>query len=299
MSTKTLAFFGPTGGCANACLAYTLLNGYNVIALARTPSKLTKQLLEQPGLTSEQLDKHLRIIQGDATDVTAIMRTLIVSGPDPGPELEPKTAHVQPTVLVSGIISGIGGTGTMAYTKPSPCDKMTMRVPSLPHIEIPNPHITEEFTTTLLAALRRIEVERFGSFQAYAAVAPRVCVISGTGIKKGLNDVPFWFKLMYDTLLPIPHKDKMRMEELLQEESDKVDSLLVGGLVVVRPSFLSGEHVIPVGEADRYHKLRVGSEVDPAVGYLVPKTSIGRWIYEEVVKKGGDEWVGKGAILTE
>jgi hypothetical protein len=29
----TIAFFGATGGCANACLTYTLLNDYNALNL--------------------------------------------------------------------------------------------------------------------------------------------------------------------------------------------------------------------------------------------------------------------------
>lgn len=223
-------------------------------------------------------------------DIEAVMKTIMVS--ETGSE---KSA--QPT-LANMIISGIGGTGTMAFTKPSPCGKMTMRVPTLPHIEIPNPHITEQFTTTLLAALGRI-AERFDSYADYAAVAPRVMVISGTGIKEGVNDVPYLFKKMYDMLLPIPHEDKRQMERLLEMERVQRQSLLVGGLIIVRPSFMEGDHKIPApGVDDRYEKLRVGTEKKPAVGYMIPRAWVGRWMFEEVVKTGGDKWVGEGAILT-
>ncbi|KAJ5663346.1 hypothetical protein N7507_004077 [Penicillium longicatenatum] len=285
---STIAFFGPTGGCANACLTHTLLNGHKVIALARTPSKLTKQLLSQPGLTTEILNTQLKIIQGDAMDIEAVMRTVIIS--------EPEFEKSQPK-LVNMIISGIGGTGSMAYTKPFQCDKMNIRVPALPHIEIPNPHVTEEFTTTLLAALGRI-AGMFDSFVEYATVAPRVMVISGTGIKEGVNDVPYWFKKMYDLLLPIPHEDKKKMEALLEDERIKRESLLVGGLIIVRPSFLSGDHRIASVSDDGFERLRVGTEKEPAVGYMVPRAWVGRWMFEEVVKNGGDQWVGEGVILT-
>lgn len=287
---STIAFFGPTGGCANACLAHTLLNGYKAIALARTPSKLTTQLLEQPGLTTEILDTQLVIIQGDAMDIDAVMKTIIV--PETGSE---KPAH--PT-LVNMIISGIGGTGIMAFTKPSPCGKSTMRVPTLPYVKLSNPHVTEQFTTTLLAALGRI-AERFDSYADYAAVAPRVMIISGTGIKEGLNDVPYLFKKIYDVLLPIPHEDKRQMERLLEMEKGQRQSLLVGGLVIVRPSFMEADHKIAAsGVDDRYEKLRVGTEKKPAVGYMIPRPWVGRWMFEEVVKTGGDKWVGEGVILT-
>lgn len=294
MSTSTIAFFGATGGCANACLALTLRNGHKAVAMARTPSKLSTQLLEQPGITQEIITNNLRIQQGDATNVEDVMKTLIISNP---------SSQQQGCQLVSTIVSGIGGAPTVSWTKPNPCDKMTMRIPTLPHIELNNPHITEESTRTLLEALRRIATEYFPSFEAYTDSAPRIAMISGTGIgaKNGMKDVPLLFRPMYSTLLPEPHADKSRMEKLLKEEKDKKESLLVGGLVVVRPSFLTGDHRIAAPGVDSgYSKLRVGTDENPTagVGYLVPRPLIGEWIYEEIVKEGGEKWVGEGVILT-
>ncbi|KAJ5743041.1 hypothetical protein N7533_010143 [Penicillium manginii] len=290
MSESTIAFFGATGGCANACLALTLRNGQKAVALARTPSKLTTQLLEQPGLTQEILTKTLRIQQGDATNVEDVMKTLITS----------TSTHGDSCQLVSTIVSGIGGAPVMTWTKANPCEKMTMRIPTLPHISLNNPHITEESTRTLLEALRRIATEYFPSFSAYASAAPRLAIISGTGIgsKNGMKDVPVLFRPMYSTLLPEPHADKSRMEALLNEERGRKESLLVGGLVIVRPSFLKGDHrIVAVGGG---FWLRVGTDENPAagVGYLVDRALIGEWIFEEVVKSGGDRWVGEGVILT-
>ncbi|KAJ5099847.1 hypothetical protein N7532_006848 [Penicillium argentinense] len=289
----TIAFLGATGGCANACLAHTLRNGHNAVALARTPSKLESQLLEQPGLTREILDKHLRIHKGDATNVDDIINTLIIA---------PKT-EIQPCTLVTSIISGIGGAPTMSWTRPNPCDKMTMRIPSLPHIELPNPHITEDTTRTLLQALQRISTEQFGSYDKYAYAAPQLTVISGTGIgsKNGMKDVPYLFRPMYSTLLPEPHADKSNMEKVLNEEREKKETLLARGLVIVRPSFLTGDHrIVPAGEDSGYSKLRVATDESPAaaIGYLVPRQLIGEWIYEEIVNCGGERWAGQGVLLT-
>lgn len=264
MSTGTIAFLGATGGCANACLAYTLRAGYNAIALARTPSKLTTQLLSQSGLTQDILHKHLRIIQGDARDIETVMKTLIVS-------TNTHTGHN--TTLVTHIISGIGGTGELVFTRASPCSQIPLRrVPTIPHISIPNPHITEEATAALLGALGRIAAERFASFDEYAAAAPRVTIISGAGIKKGVKDVPLLFKPLYGAL-DVPHKDKMEMERLLGaevEKGEKGGSLLCGELVIVRPSILGEDHrIAEVGVDSGFGKLRVGTEKKPEVGTLL------------------------------
>ncbi|KAJ5182666.1 hypothetical protein N7492_000282 [Penicillium capsulatum] len=286
--SSTTAFFGATGGCTSACLAHTLRNGYNAIALARTPSKLTTQMLEQPGVTQDHLDQHLRIVQGDATNVEAVIKTLIDSEDSTGP------------TLVSRIISGLGGTPAMSYTQPSPCDKMKMRVPALPHLELDNPNITEQATRTLLQALQQIAA-RFPSFQDYAAVAPRVTIISTTGIREGPSDVPFWFRGMYHTLLAQPHQDKLQMEKLVNAEGAKKESLLCGGLVLVRPSLLTGDHRIVAADQDSgYAKMRVGTDQEPqsGIGYTIPKPLVGEWIYKELVKGNGDQWVGNGVLLT-
>src|ERR1700712_4294376 len=102
----TVAFFGATGGCTNACLAYTLLNGYHARALARTPSKLTALLLPQPGITQDILSSQLEIITGDATDVESVKKTLLVN-----------TDSNNTCTPVTSIISAVGGTGMLSFTR--------------------------------------------------------------------------------------------------------------------------------------------------------------------------------------
>lgn len=290
-----IAFFGATGGCANACLTYTLLSGYNARALARTPSKLTALLLSQPGITQEILSRQLEIIEGDATDVESIMKTLIIN----------KSAPNDACTLVTSIISGLGGAPTMAFTKESKFAKTQMRMPALPHIQLSNPHITEQTTSALLEALAKIAFDRFASFEAYRAVAPRVTVISTTGHLPGNKDVPFWFRPMYSVLLPIPHADKLQMEKLLDKEVGLGRAgVLAAGVVVVRPSLLTGDHLVPVfeeekgGEGVGLEKVRVGTEKAPAIGYTISRALVGEWIFEEIVKGGGGKWVGEKVTIT-
>ncbi|KAJ5198898.1 hypothetical protein N7491_000535 [Penicillium cf. griseofulvum] len=293
----TIAFFGATGGCANACLTYTLLNGYNARALARTPSKLTTMLLSQHGITEEILSRQLEIIEGDATDVESITKTLITNS-------DPNSAPNDACTLVTSIISGIGGTPTISFSKETQCVNIQMRMPALPHVELSNPHITEETTRALLAALAQIASERFASLEAYRAVAPMVTVISTTGHLPGNYDVPFWFRPMYSMLLPIPHADKLQMEKLLDEDVGLGHAgVLATGVVVVRPSLLTGDHRVPVGVGEQggkgagLEKVRVGTERAPAIGYTISRALVGEWIFEEVVK-GQGKWVGEKVTIT-
>ncbi|EKV12901.1 NAD(P)-binding domain [Penicillium digitatum] len=294
----TVAFFGATGGCANACLTYTLLDGYNARALARTPSKLTTMLLSQPGMTPEIISRQLEIIEGDATDVDSILKTLITNS-------NPQNAPNGTCTLVTSIISGLGGTPAISFTKEAKCAKTQLRMPALPHIQLSNPHITEQTTSALLGALAKIASTRFDSFEAYRAVAPRVTVISTTGNLPGNKDVPFWFRPMYSVLLPIPHADKLQMERLLEKEIGLGDAgVLAAGVVVVRPSLLTGEHQVHVHEAGEggegvgLEKVRVGTTKAPAIGYTISRALVGEWIFKEIVKGGGGKWVGEKVTIT-
>ena len=118
MSTQDpIAFFGATGGCANAVLARSLKAGYrcsarkshaleptiqpsgtNILAVARTPQKLN-DMLTANGVSKETIDKNLRVVQGDARDLETIRKVLfydnepvvkIVSGMGSPPTLNPK-----------------------------------------------------------------------------------------------------------------------------------------------------------------------------------------------------------------
>ena len=75
MALRKIAFFGATGGCANACLAHTLRNDHKAAALARSSQKLLRQL-EARQVPREAIETHLTIVEGDVKDVDAVHKTL-------------------------------------------------------------------------------------------------------------------------------------------------------------------------------------------------------------------------------
>ena len=80
-SKPLIAAFGGTGGCCLQTLSLALKANYEIVALARTPEKLTDLLLKK-GVPQTTLDSHLHVTKGDIRDVAAVKGTL-ASGPRP------------------------------------------------------------------------------------------------------------------------------------------------------------------------------------------------------------------------
>ncbi|RHZ62015.1 uncharacterized protein CDV56_107835 [Aspergillus thermomutatus] len=263
MNSQRTAYFGATGGCANACLALSLKQGLKAVALARTPQKLHDMLLSQ-GISEKTISANLIIIQGDVTDVAPVKKTLM-SGDE--------------RKLVGKIVSGIGA---------SPSFQLSLRTP----IKMDNPHICEKATETIIKALGEIYAE----YPDERLRKPVITVVSTTGVD-GPYDVPCGFKRLYSIVLAVPHEDKRKLEELVKADAFKDESSRVfGGGVIVRPSLLVGDHsVASIGSK----KLRVGTEESPAIGYTVHRACVGQWIFEEVVNKTEVDWLGKAVTLTQ
>ena len=262
----TIAFFGATGGCANACLAHTLKAGYSVAALARTPAKLKTQLLAQ-GLSEETLSQQLVVIQGDALDVAATKRTLTAGDG-----------------LVNTIVSGLGGGPRLTFSARRP----------LQIFSLDQPTICESATKTLFNALQELYVEK----PTLAANKPLVTFISSTGITTGPVDVPFWLRFLYHHLLAIPHADKGNMEALYRKnitESDE-SKRLFRNIVGVRPTLLFGSESINDGIG--LNKVRAGREQSPQLGYSIRRADVGQWIFENVIKNGAQGWEDEMVSLT-
>jgi hypothetical protein len=268
-NTTNLAFFGATGGCANACLVHTLKAGHKVSVLARTPSKLTNQLLSQ-GLDQATIDNFLTIIQGNATDVEAVKRTL-----------SPPSNNSK---IVSTIISGIGG---------SPKFQASLTTP----VTIDNPNICENAANTLVAAVKDLQSTAQTEEQRIER-RPLVVVVSTTGISSGPDDVPFMLRFLYHYILAVPHVDKRKMEEALLSNADGSNASgdILRGAVVLRPALLTGDISVTGGKG--WKTLKVGTEKTPAVGFSIKRADVGEWIFEEIIKSGGEKWVNEKVTLT-
>ena len=94
---------------------------------------------------------------------------------------------------------------------------------------------------------------------------------------------------LYKILLHRPHADKRIYEDLL---FDAVAKGALAGFTAVRPSLLTDGDAL--GEA----KVRVGTEEEPAVGYSIRREEVGRWIFRECIRGGGDGWKGEKVSLT-
>ncbi|KAK4692595.1 hypothetical protein P7C71_g4640, partial [Lecanoromycetidae sp. Uapishka_2] len=78
-SKPLIAFYGATGGSTLACVTECLKAGYDCTTLARTPSKLSKMLLER-GVSQSAIDTHLTISQGDVLKVSDVKAPLSLNG---------------------------------------------------------------------------------------------------------------------------------------------------------------------------------------------------------------------------
>ena len=262
----TIAFFGATGGCANACLVHTLQAGHSAVALARTPSKLKKQLLAQ-GLSEDTLSRQLIVIQGDALDVAATKRTLTAGGG-----------------FVTTIVSALGAKPKLTFNLWRPLQIFT----------VDNLTICGSATQTLFNALQQIYVEK----PALTANKPLATFISTTGLTTGPADVPFWMRFLYHQMLAVPHVDKRNMETLYRKNMADADpsKRLFHNIVGIRPTLLMGS--VSVSDCIGLDKIRVGREAKPELGYTIRRADVGHWIFENVINKGARGWEGEMVTLT-
>jgi len=253
----TILFLGATGGCTLAALIHTLNTGYPCIALMRIPSKLTT-LLKNAGIDESTLASLLTIHAGNALDVPAVKKALLVGSGD----------HIQ---LPSTIISGLGGAPKLQFY--------------LPPVTIDQPTICQTGAATLVTALSEI----YTTYPQLRSSKPLLCFISTGGLRKGEDDVPWLTQMLYYAILRIPHNDKRAMDIIF---CGKESSSNFRSIIGVKPTLLTG------GPELGSEKIRVGRKQKPAVGYTISKKDVGAWIYRVVVLGDGQGWEGEMVTVT-
>ncbi len=83
------------------------------------------------------------------------------------------------------------------------------------------------------------------------------------------------------------------MEKTIADAVSGDTETWISGFIIVRPSLLTN------GPALGKAKLRVGSEMEPVIGYTVSREDVGQWIFENVVQnEARDRWAGEKVCLT-
>jgi hypothetical protein len=150
-------------------------------------------------------------------------------------------------------------------------------------------HICEEGTKCILQALGEVEAE---GKVTKSVNGPKFAVLSTTGISEKARDIPIAMVPFYHWVLHVPHADKKKMEEALKASGRR--------FVAVRPSFLiDGE---PKG-LEHVRTSTEGGEKDgeTAIGYVIKRDDVARWVFEECVRGGEqkwNKWEGKMVTLT-
>ncbi|RFU28462.1 hypothetical protein B7463_g7898, partial [Scytalidium lignicola] len=198
---------------------------------------------------------NLNIIQGDIHDIEVVKKTLLIDG-----------------VIVDKTVSAIG---------------MVLQVKGIKFTS-QTPHICEDTARIIISAISAIQSSSSPSSTKY----PSIIAISTTGISSHGRDIPVVMIPLYHVLLPVPHADKKKMEDVV--------TAYEGNWTLVRPSFLKD------GESKGANAVRVGIEipgesqpVKKEVGCVITREDVGKWMFEELIKNGGNgEWEKKIVSIT-
>ncbi|OAL04667.1 hypothetical protein IQ06DRAFT_333006 [Phaeosphaeriaceae sp. SRC1lsM3a] len=273
----TIAFFGATGGSGSTALTHALKGQHHCTALVRSPLKLRQILLTEHSVCAETIDEYLIIHQGDARNYEDVSKALI--------------SPASPTHLVSTIWTSLGV---------NPVIQLSLRTP-LP-LPAHSASITEDAMRAVFAAIGFLAAQH-NIISTTSNTRPLAVIVSATASKDVWGSVPWpWiFAPLYKWLLGAPHDEKMRMEEVVYRDAGQH----LRGFIILRPAILTdgperGTDSVRVGwlwGRKSETGIEAEEEAGPAIGWSVGRKDLGLWAYENALKGGGDEWVGKCVSL--
>lgn len=151
-----------------------------------------------------------------------------------------------------------------------------------------DPNVCEKGMNALYAALAKLRAEgKVGK--------PRIVAITTTGISDFGRDVPIAFLPLY-AMLKSPHVDKKKVEEKLKAGEED--------FTVIRPSLLKNEGEDGDEKKKGEKEIRVGVEdlekgvESRAIGYMISREDVGRWIFENLIKESGEKYSRKAVTVT-
>ena len=152
-------------------------------------------------------------------------------------------------------------------------------------LNLEDPHVCETAMRTLLSALDTLVESGRGTY-------PRLAVVSSTGISDKGRDFPLLIAPLYHMVLPAPHEDKRRMEGALRAGK-------VRDWTLVRPTLLK-DGVTKAGTPIRegVENLDSGVVESREMGYFITRDDVGKWIFENLIQKSGEQYLRKAVSLT-
>ncbi|KAF3933244.1 hypothetical protein ABW19_dt0204111 [Dactylella cylindrospora] len=263
--TKTIAFFGATGGCALTTLELSLRAGYHCSALVRSSKKLSDMLSKTTPTAN------LRIVEGDALNKEPIRDVLV---------------DTTTGAIVDTIVYGLGMRPTMTssvtfkFEQPTLCEDTMKNIISV--VEELKPAVAPMATiisTTGVSSENDVPV-LFLPLYHWALKTPH--------IDKGKLE---------EAVVDAAKKGIYR-DFIIVRPSLLTDGKATHGDVKVGYSGSekkSGKGELTLAEGGSGWKSVKGV----AVGYTISRKDVGAWIFEEaVVNGGGNGFLGQRVTLT-
>lgn len=203
----------------------------------------------------------------------------------------PESTITDNLVLVEGDSTDTSAVKKVLLYRDQPVSLIVCGVGGRPFFDTPltltidNPRICQDTVGAILEAARTLDTVE-GSYK------PTLIAISSTGISDTARDVPWIMVPPSRWLLKVPHADKKVMERRIQEDMQKDDTAKgIQNYTIVRPSWFTA------GEGTGLQGVRVGVDDAPAVGYTISRNDVGRWIFENLIRRE-NKYLGQAVSIT-
>ncbi|KAK6350402.1 hypothetical protein TWF718_003594 [Orbilia javanica] len=264
-TTKTVAFFGATGGTALAALELSLQAGYQCSALVRSADKLREML------SSNTPTANLRIIQGDALKPEPVRETLI----------DPSTGTV-----VDTIVYGLGG-------RPTSLNPLTAKFPF--------PHICEDTTKVIISILESLNpaIAPFICSVSTTGVSGSKDVPFFYGpfyhwmLKTPHDDKGKMEELVKGAGASGTFRNWTLIRPTLLSDGEATHGQIKAGYEGMEKNKDFGGQLSPANGGSGWRSVN-----GDAIGYTISRKDVGAFIFEEVVVNGGSRFNGKTVTLS-